>query len=62
MFMIASPPYSLILAAKFTSTTLSMAAARNGISISRPLNRAVVSGMSGLIVTFPGTIATSSKP
>ncbi len=48
--------------ANLGSTTPSMAAARMGMGTSTSPMRREMSISSGLMVTFPGTRATSSKP
>ena len=60
--MTATPPASDILIAKFVSTTLSIADAMNGMSIPNPSKLVDTSVISGLTVSSPGTIATSSYP
>ena len=56
------PPRRPIVTAKAGSTTPSIAAARMGMSNVEPSRSKETSISSGLMVTVPGTSATSSNP
>ena len=61
-FITAKPPISCICTAKSGDTIASIAAARIGVEREIPSKEKAVSAISGLIVTLPGTMATSSNP